>query len=183
MNKKLIIFFSIIIFVFGFTIYEAMKLDRKFGDNSSSVTGTVIRKIPNVSFTKINSAEISPLSSYFNIGETVIIHFWATWCGPCEAEFPELVKMIHLLKDNKQLKFILVAVNDKKPKMLKFLSKFDLSLDSIVLLEDRTNSHKQFGTYKMPETFTFSSDGKIIKKFTGQKKWTDSSHIAFFNSL
>jgi cytochrome c biogenesis protein CcmG/thiol:disulfide interchange protein DsbE len=183
MNKKLIIFFSIIIFVFGFTIYEAMKLDQKFGDNSSSVTGTVIKKFPNVDFTDLHSKKKITLNTFFNKNEIIVIHFWATWCGPCEAEFPELVKMIHLLKENKKLRFILVAVNDQKPKMLKFLSKFDLNLDSITLLEDKTNSHKQFGTYKMPETFTFSSEGQIIKKFTGQKKWTELSHITFFNSL
>jgi thiol-disulfide isomerase/thioredoxin len=183
MNKKLLIFFSIIIFVFGFTIFEAVKLDQKFGDQSSVSTGTIIKVLPNVTFTKLYSPEKVKLKNYLVGSKNLVVHFWATWCGPCEAEFPELVSMIHMLKSNDKVLFILVAVNDQKPKILKFLRKFDLKLDNIVLLEDKTNAHKEFGTYKMPETFTFNGDGFIVKKFTGQKKWTNLNHINFFNSL
>jgi len=183
MNNKLLIFSFIVIFIFGYTLYEANKIQDKLGSTASS-TGTIIKQMPSVvfdSYTEENK-KIDP-KVLATEGNFLFIHFWATWCGPCELEFPDLVELIKLMKDKKNLKFLLVAVNDDKVKIKKFLKKYELTLDNVVLLEDKINAHKEFGTYKMPETFLFNPKNEVVKKFTGQQVWTQKHIVDLFKAL
>ena len=91
--------------------------------------------------------------------------------------------MIQALKEKKNIVFLLVAVNDNLIEIKKFLKKFDLSLNNILVLEDNLDAHKEYGTYKMPETFLFSPSGTIVKKFTGQKPWSQKYLVDYFLSL
>ena len=91
--------------------------------------------------------------------------------------------MIHLFKDKKNIQFVLVAVNDDPKKMKKFLKQFDLNLDNVSLVEDKINSHKELGTYKLPETFVFNSENKIVKKYTGQQPWLQKYIVDQIKSL
>lgn len=172
-----------IIFVFGYTVFEALRLDSKFADQATINSGTIIKVLPDVEFSLNSDSSKVNIRDYTKDGDFILVHFWATWCAPCEAEFPELVEMMQLLKSKKNLKFLLIAVNDDKTAMKKFLKKFDLNLDSIVLLSDDIDAHKAFGTYKMPETFLFDGKNNIIKKYTGQQPWTQKYLVDYFTSL
>lgn len=183
MNKKLLIFLLIIIFVFGYTVFEAMRLDSKFADAASLKTGTVIKSLPLVLFEQVESDEKFDPVKLAKAGNYVFVHFWATWCAPCEAEFPELVELIRSLRDKKNISFLLIAVNDDLKAMKKFLKKFDLNLDNIIILADNLDAHKQYGTYKMPESFLFAPNELIVKKFTGQQPWSQTYLVEYFNSL
>jgi thiol-disulfide isomerase/thioredoxin len=48
----------------------------------------------------LNGSEISPASMR---GKVVIVNFWATWCGPCRAEIPDLVALQEKYKDTLQV--------------------------------------------------------------------------------
>ena len=50
-----------------------------------------------------------------------MVHFWATWCAPCEAELPEF---IDLAKKFEKITFFLIAVNDEEKKIHKFFKRF-----------------------------------------------------------
>jgi len=49
---------------------------------------------------------------------------WATWCGPCVAEFPDLVTIYRMYRD-RDFEFVTISTDesDKKPKALQFLQK------------------------------------------------------------
>lgn len=182
MNNKLVIFSLIIIFVFGYIMYETNKIQSKLVKPSSD-TGTIIQQFPKVKFQSFEAENLIDPMEIAGEGNFLFVHFWATWCGPCELEFPELSELIGLLKEKKNLKFLLVAVNDDKTKIKKFLKKYDLVLDNVVILEDKIDAHKEFGTYKMPETFLFNPQGGVIKKFTGQQAWRQNHLVNLFKSL
>jgi cytochrome c biogenesis protein CcmG, thiol:disulfide interchange protein DsbE len=101
----------------------------------------------------------------------VYLHFWATWCGPCELEFPAFIS--HAKKfENRNLHFVTMAVNDKPNAIKKFLKKFGpLPKNMTVLMEPNELSVK-LGTSKLPETFLLDRNGKFYTKFIGPQNWS-----------
>lgn len=183
MNKKLLAFLSIIIFVLGYTIYESMKLDRKLGQNSFSSTGAAIKQFPmDMDWKHLVGDKNFDVNSVFKEKNKIVVHFWATWCGPCEVEFPELVELTKLVKKNSNVVFLFVAVNDELPKVQKFLQKFEIG-ENVVLLKDNKNQFKRLGTYKMPETYLFDAKGSVVKKYSGQQPWTQTHMVNYFLGL
>ena len=181
MNQKVLIFLTIFSFVFGYSVYEAMKLENLFSDKSSLSTGTVVKELPSVKFYDFQTNKVVNLASYVEQGKNLVIHFWATWCGPCEKEFPDLLELTKLVSENEDVLFVFVAVNDEDKKVKKFLKKLKiLPSRNILLLKDNLNELHKFGTFKMPETFVFSKTGTTIKKFSGPQPWTQKYLVDFF---
>lgn len=184
MNNKLVIFLTIIAFVFGYSVYEAKKLDNKLAGVNFNQTGAIIKELPKEAiFVNYRDKEKVDLKSFTKAGKKVFVHFWATWCAPCEAEFPDLVEMMELLKSKTDLVFVLVAVNDEDKKIAKFLSKYDLSASNIVVVKDNDNVFNSFGTYKLPETFVFGTDNRLIRKYPGSQPWSQKHLVDALNSL
>ena len=57
---------------------------------AAAIEATAQQKAPNMSFRDINGKTIR-LSDFK--GKVVLLNFWATWCVPCRAEIPDLVKL------------------------------------------------------------------------------------------
>ena len=55
-------------------------------------------------------------------GRVVFVNFWATWCAPCVAEFPDIVKMYQKYH-TKGLEVIAVSFDESAPAAIPFLDK------------------------------------------------------------
>ena len=108
-----------------------------------------------------------------NQGQKVLIHFWGTWCGPCEAEFPGLVAFLARPEQQKVLKAVLIATNDKIPDVKKFLDKLKDKLPNqvVVLVDEPGQVERLFSTIQVPETYIFDENFKTIQKFVGPQDW------------
>jgi cytochrome c biogenesis protein CcmG/thiol:disulfide interchange protein DsbE len=151
-------------------------------DSSEFTSINLIKKLPNVNF---ENYDLSPflLSEKINSSKIIIVHFWATWCGPCEVELPELLKFYENSNLKNELELIIVAVNDDKNKVKKFLKTIPIINSKISIVFDSANIHQDhFGTFKLPETFLFDQNGQFLQKFQGPQNWQDSILLNHVNN-
>jgi thiol-disulfide isomerase/thioredoxin len=121
-------------------------------------------KPANFSFTvKDLDGKDVPLSTFK--GKTVLLNFWATWCGPCKAEIPGFVELQNKYRD--QLTILGYSVDDDAKKARAFAEEYKMNYP-ILLGEGREDVQDAFGPiWGIPASFLISKDGKVCKKHLG----------------
>ena len=104
-------------------------------------------------------------------GKPVVVSFWATWCSPCEAEIPDLVKLQKALGPQ-GLKVALVNLEDPKSaeETLKFLKKYDAANLGTIKPGKTENFFQNLGFEApagLPVSGLWSSGKGLIKQWTG----------------
>ena len=95
--------------------------------------------------------------------KVTVINFWATWCPPCRAEFPELVSFSQKNKDTVQ--FYSVNLQEDEPKISAFFNKGGYSLP--VLMDADGQVAKLFRITAIPTTIVVDADGIIRYRKSG----------------
>lgn len=95
-------------------------------------------------------------------GKVTLINVWASWCGPCREEHPQLIELA------KRDDIHLVGLNykDQRENALRFLNALGNPYAAVgVDASGRTSV--DWGVYGVPETFVINGKGIIVYKFTG----------------
>lgn len=99
-----------------------------------AVFGAIQTKAQDIETTAIDAAGLKKIVSDAK-GKPLLINFWATWCGPCRAEFPDLVK-IDADYRKKGLEFVLVSVDNvgiKDTLVPEFLGQYGAKMPSYLI--------------------------------------------------
>lgn len=103
-----------------------------------------------------------PLSSLR--GKYVLIDFWASWCGPCRAENPNVVRMYNKFKD-KGFAIYSVSLDQAKANWTKAIRNDNLAWTHVSDLKFwQSAAAQQYGVQAIPATFLLDKEGKIIAK-------------------
>jgi peroxiredoxin len=97
----------------------------------------------------------------------IYINFWATWCGPCKKEIPELIELYHEYKD-RGFKVLAISTDGSRTAgKVKAFTK-DRGMDFTILMD--SNQEVFSRKYKgrgIPYGFLIDNDGKIMYSVRG----------------
>lgn len=106
-------------------------------------------------------------------GKVVFLNFWATWCGPCKKEIPDLMKISDELKDkNFQLIGLNVFQQPTAPKIEDYLKTNPLTYITIDGNDELVKAFKDASGNSMeavPTTFILDKTGKIVETVVGSR--------------
>jgi peroxiredoxin len=141
---------------------------------SGSVTSSMGSELKQVHrFTLMNPQnDAVSLDQLLAKNKSVLINFWATWCGFCVEEMPDLVKLQARL-EGQGFTVLAVDVGESAAQASAFAKKMGLNFP-IVLDEDNTVA-QNYGIVGIPISYLISSEGKILGEYHGftQKLVTD----------
>jgi thiol-disulfide isomerase/thioredoxin len=106
-------------------------------------------------------------------GKVLLVNFWATWCGPCLAEFPGLQTTWRMYR-KRDFDFVTISTNlpDERPGVLKALQKEHASTRNLQFASDDTYAMQAAFDAKwesgVPFTMLISPEGKVLYQKVGE---------------
>jgi peroxiredoxin len=106
-------------------------------------------------------------------GKVLLVNFWATWCGPCTAEFPEFQTMYRMYR-KRAFDLVTVSANypDEKKGVMKFLNEQHASTKNLLFGTNETYdlmaAFDPDWNAGVPYTMLIGIDGQVIYKHQGE---------------
>lgn len=108
------------------------------------------------------------------LNKKIILNYWATWCGPCIKEMPDLMIAEKKLKDS-DVSLFLVSDED-----VSVISKFvDNNQYTLNFLKSNV-SNEMLGVYSLPTTILFDNKGNKVETIVGVLDFSDENLINKF---
>ena len=123
---------------------------------------------PNVLNAELRSLNGNPIKLADYSGKVVLVNLWATWCGPCRREIPELVK---LYKEFKSKGFEVVGLSTENPEasidnVRDFVRAYSMDYAVGWISEDVAVT-LMHGNGNIPQSFVIARDGRVLRRFIG----------------
>jgi cytochrome c biogenesis protein CcmG/thiol:disulfide interchange protein DsbE len=155
--KKLLVLLTIILLA-GLAIYN----------NTQTKNGSP-DQIPKPGFTAPNFSLASLDNKTYRISgkrdKPVIINFWASWCGPCRQEAPDLKKVYEKYQDQLDFYAVNMTANDDIESAKSFVEEFGFTFP--ILLDEKGTVSDQYQVISIPTTYFIDRDGIIKYKIIG----------------
>jgi thiol-disulfide isomerase/thioredoxin len=97
-------------------------------------------------------------------GKVVLLNFWATWCGPCRAEIPSLIRMQEAYKE--RLQIIGMDVDDDDEERLRAFVKNE-GINYPVAMTSVPVRLAYGGIAALPTVFVINRESKVVQKHVG----------------
>lgn len=96
-------------------------------------------------------------------GKPTVVHFWASWCGPCTKEAPEVARLPAALRGRANV--VGVDWSDSHGGAERFVRKHGWTFP--VLEDDAGRTGTAWHIQGLPTTFVLDAQGRIVEKLTG----------------
>ena len=133
-------------------------------DSGEKITIELLKDPTRVSSVTMRTLDGRMLSSADWRGKVTIVNFWATWCGPCRAEIPDLVALKEKYRDQVQ---IIGISEDEGPleAVQRFANQYHINYPIVMKTEEIGKAFP--GVYALPTSFVIDRDGLVVQKHVG----------------
>lgn len=129
---------------------------------------------------RLTTPEGTPWRTRELLGRSVVLNFWATWCGPCRDEMPSLERLKQKLDPTKTI--VMGISLDTDPHLVQeFVLKYGITFP--VALDPQRDLAKAVGVHALPVTFLLSPDGVARERLTGERHWDEATLVARIRAL
>jgi thiol-disulfide isomerase/thioredoxin len=123
---------------------------------------------PNVTGAELKAVNGAPIKLSNYAGKVLVVNLWATWCGPCRMEIPELVK---LYKEFRGKGLEVVGLSTENPEasaegVRRFVQDYEINYRVGWANADVALTLMQ-GRDAIPQSFVIGRDGRVVKRFVG----------------
>lgn len=137
------------------------ELSAYFNPESTLVDTSIGNKIPDLVVKNLDGDETS---IYTKLGKVTLIDIWASWCQPCRAENPNLVKLYNQY-NTKGFEIVGISLDSNKESLEKAILKDKLSWTQLSNLKEwKDPIVKKLGIEQIPTSYLVDAEGKIIAK-------------------
>ncbi len=143
--------------------------------STASRANTLPRQVLEAENRAVSGAPIK-LGNYS--GKVMLVNLWATWCGPCRMETPELVR---LHKEFQSRGVEMIGLSTENPdasarSVSEFINEYNVDYQigwakievAQILMQGRTN---------IPQSFIIARDGRVIRRFIGFNPQTTPTQL------
>lgn len=139
---------------------------------TSTPTGTAVAEKPALEVELLDGSRFDLAE---HRGKYVVVNYWATWCGPCIKEMPELRAWDERRADGVVIGLAYEEI--EKDDLLKWLEKRPAGYP--IALIDVFDPPKAFGTPRgLPLTIVIGPEGDVLKRYTGPVTAKDLDAVA-----
>lgn len=96
-------------------------------------------------------------------GKYVFLNFWASWCGPCKAEMPDMEKIHQKYGD--ELVIVAVNIGESADVAKGFAEDYGLSFQ--ILLDEKKEVASLYGVSGIPTSYFLDKEGNFASGFVG----------------
>lgn len=170
MRKFVLVFIVAVVMtaaVYGYYYYkrpQAPALMKAGNDSSSQVT------IDDLDVRLLELGGPTKRISEYSEG-VLFLNFWATWCGYCEMEMPDLISIDRRMQAEGIGRVVTIDVNEKEAVVKEYLEKKGFT-SLTVLLDTNGEAARKFDIQGYPTTFAFK-DGVLVDYHVGMMRLSE----------
>ena len=113
----------------------------------------------------------SPTGERFNLneqrGKPVFLNFWATWCGPCLVEMPDMQKLQNTMGDSIQI--VGIDLRETRSQVLRFITRYGFTYTFI--LDSTGEVSNTYEVASIPRSFFIDAKGVIVRVLRGTQNY------------
>lgn len=166
-----------LLLVLGFFIgREVVDLNKEKEANEQAQTNT--QQLDDLEKQGLKKGETAPDFTLTNLegkemslsdlrGKKVVLNFWASWCGPCRKEMPEMQKFYEAYKD-KNVEVVAVNLTHferKREHVDEFVKEFGLTFP--IPLDIKNEQYEKYKVLTIPTTYFLDENGVIKERHLG----------------